>query len=100
MYKHKKKHKAPLRRPLEQPHLNLKELMDEVALRKASFSYKHELLLHHQKIHYQSEYDRIREMLEHTNLPESSIKQLDAIQNHLYELITDDLYPTTNIQNM
>ena len=43
MYKHKKNKKAPLRRPLEQPHVNLKELMAEVKLRKASFAYKHEL---------------------------------------------------------
>ena len=55
MYKHKKKHKASKRRPVEHPHINLKELMDEVALRKASFAYKHELLLHHQKINYQNE---------------------------------------------
>jgi len=96
MYKHKKKHKAPLRKPLEQPHLNLKELMAEVKLRKASFAYKHELLLHHQKINYQNEYDRIRGMLEHTNLPESSIKRLDARRKQLYELISDELYPTKN----
>jgi len=96
MFKHKKKHKAPLRKPVEHPQLNLKELMAEVKLRKAAFAYKHELLLHHQKINYQNEYDRIKGILDNTNLPESSIKRLDARRKHLYELITDDLYPTKN----
>ena len=94
MFKHnKRKHKAPLIRPVEHPHLNMKDFMAEVKVRKASFAYKHELLLLHQKINYQSEYDRIRGMLEHTNLPESSIKRLESRRNQSYELVTDELCP-------
>ena len=55
MFKHnRRKHKAPAIRAVEHPHFNMKDLMAEVKLRKASFAYKHELLLHHQKINYQN----------------------------------------------
>ncbi len=62
-------------------------------MRKGSFAYRHELLLHHQTINYKTEYDRIRGMLEHTNLPESSRTRLEARRNRLHELIDENLYP-------
>jgi hypothetical protein len=70
------------------------ELMKAVKVQKASFAYRHELLLHNQTINYQNEYDRIRGMLEHTNLPESSKTRLATRRDSLHKLITENLYPT------
>ncbi len=71
---------------------DLKKMMEAVALRKGSFAYRHDLLLHQQTINYKNEYDRIRGMLEHTNLTESSKTRLVDRRNKLHKLINDNLY--------
>ena len=90
MPKYKKKHKVPMQ--FVNP--NMKAIMDASKLRQASYAYRHELLLHTQRINYQSEYDRIRGVLDHTNLPDHSIARLNARRNKLHTLINDNLYPS------
>ncbi len=90
MPKHRKNNKMPLHF-MKPP--DMKQLMEAMQLRKASFAYRHELLLHTQRINYKNEYDRIRGMLDRTNLPAESIPRLQARRDRLHHLITENLYP-------
>ena len=89
MPRQKKKSKLPVQGST----FKMKTFMDATKARQASFAYRHELLLHQQRINYQSEYDRVRGMLEHSNLPEQSSARLHARRRHLLNLIETNLYP-------
>jgi len=74
---------------------NMKAVMDAVKVKKASLAYRHELLLHQQRIHYQNERDRLDGIIHSrsANLPDHSIARLERRRDKLKELIQNDLYP-------
>ena len=45
--------------PMEFINPDLKAMMDAVKLKKASTAYRHELMLHQQRVNYRNEHDRI-----------------------------------------
>jgi len=92
MPKFKKKHKLP--HHVQNVDMHMKNIIEAAKARQASFAFRHELLLHHQRINYKNEYDRIRGMLEHSNLPHSSTTRLQARRDRLHDLINQNLYPT------
>ena len=73
--------------------MQTKTYMDAAKAQAASFAYRHELLLHHQRINYQNEYDRVRGILSRNNLPDPSVTRLNARQADLKKMIEDNLYP-------
>jgi len=86
MPKHKKK-AIPFLNP------DVKSLHEAAKEHKLAFAYRHELLKHHQRINFKNEYDRILGILDHSNLPESSIKRLNERRKKLNEMIKSNLYP-------
>jgi len=73
--------------------MHMKNLIEASKAQQTSIAYRHELLLHHQRINYQNEHDRIRGILDHTNLPESSATRLKSRRDNLHKLIEANLYP-------
>ena len=74
--------------------MHMQNIMEAAKFRQASVAYRHDLLLHHQQINFKNEYDRVRGMLEHTNLPDSSKTRLEARRAHLNNLVNQNLYPS------
>jgi hypothetical protein len=89
MPKYRRKHKVPL----EFVNPNLKAMMDGVKLKKQSLAYRHELLLHHQRINYENEKDRLKGILDRGHLPMNSITQLQNRRANLKDMIDQNLYP-------
>ena len=73
--------------------MHMKNIMEAAKFRQASVAYRHDLLLHQQHINYQNEHDRIRGILDHTNLPDSSAKRLQDRRDKLHKLMEANLYP-------
>ena len=92
MPKQKKKANRLLPLPFVNP--DMKAIREAAKEHKSSFAYRHELLKHHQRINFKNEYDRVRGMLEQTNLPDSSKTRLEARRAHLNNLVNQNLYPS------
>ena len=91
MPKQKKKANRLLPLPFVNP--DMKAIREAAKEHKSSFAYRHELLKHHQRINFKNEYDRIRGILDHGNLPASSIKLLNDRKSNLKDMIKSNLYP-------
>jgi len=91
-FKKKLQHKLPRHAKNVDTHMN-KNIIDAAKATQASFAYRHELLLHNQRINYQNEYDRIRGILDHTNLPDASKTRLQSRRDNLHKLVEANLYP-------
>ncbi len=90
-----KKKQNPLEKQMKVTFIspNLKALLEGAKQKKASFAYQHELLLHNQRINYKNEYDRIKQILDHTNLPDSSITRMKDRREYLHKVMQAELYP-------
>ena len=91
MSRYRRKHIVPM----EFINPDLKSMMDAVKLQKASTAYRHELMLHQQRVNYQNEHDRIDGIL-HSNsnkLGTSSKHRLELRRDNLQRMIHDDLDP-------
>ena len=73
--------------------MHMKNILEAARFRQASVAYRHDLLLHQQHINYQNEHDRIRGILDHTSLPDSSAKRLQDRRDKLHKLMEANLYP-------
>ena len=71
----------------------MKAIREAAKERQSSFAYRHELLKHHQRINFKNEYDRLRGMLDKSNLPDSSKTRLEERRNQLKGMIQKNLYP-------
>jgi hypothetical protein len=91
MPKYKRKNKLP--HHVKNVDMHMRNIIEAAKHTQASLAYRHELLLHHQRINYQNEHDRIRGMLDHTNLPDSSSQRLKDRRDNLHKLIEANLYP-------
>ena len=91
MPKKRSKHKLPYH--VKNVDMHMINIIEASKNAQASVAYRHELLLHHQRINYQNEHDRIRGILDHTNLPDSSAKRLQDRRDKLHKLMEANLYP-------
>jgi len=90
-FKKKLKHKMPYH--VKNVDMHMKNVIEAAKATQSSLAYRHDLLLHQQRINYQNEHDRIRGNLDHTNLPDSSAQRLQDRRDKLHKLIESDLYP-------
>jgi len=90
-FKKKLQHKLP--RHVKNVDAHMTNIIATAKATQASFAYRHELLLHNQRINYQNEYDRIRGILAHTNLPDASKTRLQSRRDNLHKLVEANLYP-------
>ena len=93
MPKSKKHPKHKLPHHVQNIDTHMKNIMEAAKASQASYAWRHEMLLHHQRVNYQNEHDRIRGILDHTNLPDSSTTRLKARRDNLHKLINENLYP-------
>ena len=71
----------------------MKAIREAAKEHKSSFAYRHELLKHNQQIIFLNEYDRLRGILDQTNLPDSSNIRLETRRDQLKSMIQKNLYP-------
>ena len=89
MPKFKKKH--PVYLPFVNP--DMKAIREAAKEHRSSFAYRHELLKHYQIINFKNEYDRLRGILDHSNLPDSSKTRLEERRDKVKTMIQKNLYP-------
>jgi len=89
MPKNKKKQLAPLSfvRP------DMKAIREAAKEHRSAFAHRHELLKRYQRINFKKEFDRLQGLIQHTNLPETSITRLTNRKTMLSDMIKSNAYP-------